>query len=101
MSPRFKNFFEIVIAIMGGFSSSFIALVMVMYTRADSITGQLLAGDPSANKEYPTTLNTMQGAMDGSDAIMNAMGSFTWWTMVMIGAVAASFIILKLMRKYA
>jgi hypothetical protein len=62
--------------------------------------GQLLAGDPSLNREFPTTLNTMHGAMDGQNPILESMGSYGFWVVVVIGGLIAAFIILKLMRRF-
>jgi len=62
--------------------------------------GQLLAGDPTANREFPTTLNTMHAAMDGQSSVLNAMGSYGFWIAVTIGGVVASFIIFRLARRY-
>ncbi|MBP7113884.1 MAG: hypothetical protein KBA40_00350 [Candidatus Peribacteraceae bacterium] len=93
---------EIAVSVVGGFAASFMAFVVNTYTQnyGKGIQGQLLAGDPSANREFPTTLNTMHAAMDGQSSVLNAMGSYGFWIAVMIGGVIASFIIFRLARRY-
>lgn len=89
------------ISIVGGFAASFLAFSVTTYTQQyGGMHGQLLAGDPSANRELPTTLNAMRSAADGSNPILHAMTSYGWWTAVVIGGMIASVIVFKLMRRY-
>ena len=62
--------------------------------------GQLVAGDPTVNREFPTTLNTMHAAMDGQDSVIGALGSYGFWVAVVIGGILASFALFKLVRNY-
>ncbi len=92
---------EVAVSVVGGFLASFTAFAFTTYTRnMGSMQGQLVAGDPTKNREFPTTLNTMHAAMNGQDSLLNAMGSYGFWVMVTIGAVIAGFIIFKLARRY-
>lgn len=93
---------EIVTALVGGFAASFLTFVVTTYTQyyGHNMQGQLLAGDPTMNREFPTTLNTMHAAMDGQNPVLESMSSYGWWTLVIIGGLIAAFIILKLMRRY-
>ena len=92
---------DIAIALVGGLLSSFLAFAATTVQRTNYLEGQLIAGDPALNKNLPTTLNTMQAAMDGNDPLLIAMGSYVWWIMVMVGGLIAAFFILKMMRRYA
>ncbi|MEQ1849931.1 MAG: hypothetical protein ABL890_05085 [Candidatus Peribacteraceae bacterium] len=92
---------DVMVAVVGGFIASFLAFAATTVQRTDYLQGQLLAGDPELNKDLPTTLNTIHAAMDGNDPLLQAMGSYAWWIMVLIGAAIAAVIILKLMRQYA
>lgn len=92
---------EIAVSVIGGFAASFLTFVVTTYTRGGpGLQGQLLAGDPTANREFPTTLNTMHAAMDGQSSVLSAMGSYGFWIMVTIGAVIAAMIIFRLARRY-
>ena len=93
---------EMTIAVVGGFAASFIAFSLNTYTQYSgaAMKGQLLAGDPTANRAFPTTINTIQAAMSGSDPMVSALTSYGWWTGVIVGTAFAAFIILKLMRRY-
>jgi hypothetical protein len=90
---------EVTLSLLGGFVASFTAFTINTYHNA-SLQGQLLAGDPTLNRQMPTTLNAMKGIGDGSDPMISALTSFGWWTAVLIGGVFASFIVFKLMRRY-
>lgn len=92
---------DIAIALVGGFLSSFLAFAATTVQRTNYLEGQLIAGDPALNKNLPTTLNTMQAAIDGNDPLLIAMGSYVWWIMVLVGGLIAAFFILKMMRRYA
>lgn len=91
---------QIATSVAGGFAASFLAFSVTTFTQSYGMKGQLLAGDPTVNRQMPTTLNAMQGAMDGSNPMMHAMTSYAWWIMVVCGGIIAAFIILKMMRRY-
>ncbi len=92
---------DVIISVFGGFASSFLAFAVTTYTGGSrSLGGQLLAGDPTVNRQFPSTLNTMQAALEGSDPIASAMTSSSWWTAVVIGGIVASFVVFKLIRRY-
>lgn len=91
---------QIAVSAIGGFAASFLAFAVTTYTRGQSLQGQLLAGDPAKNREFPTTLNTMHAAMDGQNSLLSAMGSYGFWIAVMIGAVIAALVIFRLARRY-
>ena len=94
---------DLPIAIVGGFLASFLTFVVSTYQQAGMGVfqlGQLLAGDPVANRAEPTTLNTLQAAMHGEDPLLTSMSSYEWWVAVMIGGLIAAALILKLMRRY-
>ncbi len=89
-------------SIIGGFGISFLVFTgQVMMQSSKNFRGQLLAGDPAANRDLPTTLNAMRSIQDGSSPILQAMSSYAWWVAVLIGAAIASVILLKLLRRYA
>ncbi len=92
---------RIALSAIGGFATSFTAFVVTTYMQhSTSLQGQLLAGDPTQNKEFPTTLNTMHAVMDGQNSILGSMGTYGFWVAVTMGAVIAGFIIFKMMRRY-
>lgn len=92
---------DIPIALVGGFFASFLTLAFSVYQQSSTtFLGQLLAGDPVDNQQFPTTLGSMQAAIGGDDPLLNAMGSYGWWVAVMIGGLIAAAVLLKLMRRY-
>lgn len=92
---------DVPIAIVGGFFASFLTFMVAAYQTTNStFLSQLLAGDPVANREFPTTLNTLQAAVNGEDPLLTSMSSYGWWIAVMIGGLIAAAVILKLMRRY-
>ncbi len=93
---------EIAVSILGGFTASFLAFVTVTYTQHYNafLRSQLLAGDPAKNREFPTVLNTMHAAMNGENPIVQSMGSYGWWFLVVIGGIIASCIVFRLARRY-
>lgn len=94
---------DLPIAMVSGFFASFLTFAVSTYQQAGigvSQLGQLLAGDPVANRAEPTTLNTLQAAMHGEDPLIASMSSFGWWIAVMIGGLIAAALILKMMRRY-
>lgn len=92
---------EVAVSAIGGFVASFLAFTVTTYTQhSGSMKGQLLAGDPTQNREFPTTLNTMHAAMDGQSSILGAMGTYGFWIAVTFGAIIAGLIIFQVMRRY-
>lgn len=91
---------QIAVSLCGGFAASFLTFAVTTFTQNYDLKGQLMAGDPSVNRQLPTTLNAMQGAMDGSSPMIQAMTTYGWWVMVIIGGFIAAFIILKMMRRF-
>lgn len=91
---------QVAVSVIGGFAASFLTFAVTTTQKFGAMQGQLLAGDPELNKEFPTTLNTMHAAMDGQNSLLNSMSSSAFWLLVIIGGVIASFIIFKLMRRY-
>lgn len=90
-----------ILSIVGGFAASFLTFLFSAYTRGlGSMRGQLVAGDATANRELPTTLNMMHGAFDASDPVIAALSSYTWWTVVLIFGCIASFVLLRVTRRY-
>jgi hypothetical protein len=92
---------EIAVSAIGGFAASFLTFTVTSFTQNNgAMQGQLIAGDPNINKEFPTTLNTMHAVMDGQNSMLGTMSSYGFWTAVMIGSVFAALIIFKLARRY-
>ena len=92
---------HVIVSIAGGFSASFLTFFIATYGTTASQRGQLLAGDATLNKNYPTTLNMMHGAMDGTNPILQSMSSYGWWTLVLAGGLLAAFILVKMLRRFA
>jgi hypothetical protein len=89
------------ISMVGGFMASFLAFVFVTATQGyHSLPGQLVAGDPSLNRRYPTTLNTMQDAMSGNNAMIESFRSELWWIGVGIGTIICAIILFRMVRRY-
>lgn len=89
------------ISIIGGFAASFLTFSITAYSEySSSMRGQLIAGDPTLNRQYPTTLSMMQSGIDGTNPILQSMSSYGWWMAVLIGAIVAAFIIFRLIRRY-
>jgi hypothetical protein len=99
-TPRPHTHREIATALVGGFAASFLTFTVTTYTTNSGMRGQLMAGDPAVNQELPTTLNMMQSAMDGNNSMLNSMGSYTWWILVIIVGLIGAFVLLKVMRRY-
>lgn len=92
---------DIITSVLGGFVASFLTFTVTTYTRVSGgLGGQLLAGDPAANREMPTTLNMMKNAADGSDPVLQSMTSYGFWIAVMIGTLIAAPILYRLMRRF-
>lgn len=91
---------QVLLAGLGGFVGSFLFFVAATSMQLSGMKGQLVAGDPTANRQLPTTLNAFQGAMNGSDSIMSSMSSYGWWFMVSIGGIFLSFALFKVVRRY-
>lgn len=98
-SPRLL--LETALSLIGGFLASFLAFVFVTATEGyRSLPGQLVAGDPSLNRQYPTTLNTVQDVIGGNNAIIEGFKSELWWFGVGVGTIVAAMILFKLIRRY-
>ncbi len=92
---------EISVSVIGGFAVSLLTFTITTVTRNyHAIQGQLLAGDPTQNREFATSLNSMQASMVGENPMLNSMGSYGWWLMVLVGGLMVSFIFFKLVRRY-
>lgn len=89
-----------IIAFAGGMSLSFFIMLLVPLMQGTHIGGQLLAGDPSANRRYPTTLNAVQGAVDTSTGILQLFSSAGWWMMMGILGIVLSFMLLRIIRRW-
>jgi len=98
---HFGRSHHIITSILGGFAASFLTFTVTTYTRVSrGLGGQLLAGDPAANRELPTTLNMMKDAADGTDPTIQAMSSYGFWIAVTIGTLIAAPIVYRLMRRF-
>jgi hypothetical protein len=92
---------EMAISMVGGFAASFLTFLFASTTRLGGpIGGQLVAGDPAINAQFPTTLHTIQNTVGGNSSIMSAMTSYGWWVGVVICGFIGTIIIFKLMRRY-
>ncbi|OGJ66776.1 hypothetical protein A3A67_03940 [Candidatus Peribacteria bacterium RIFCSPLOWO2_01_FULL_51_18] len=90
---------EITLSALGGFAASFL-IFLVAARQSNTFRGQLIAGDPAVNRQFPSTLNTMQTALSGGNPIASSMTSYGFWVAVIIFGSALSFLILKLLRRY-
>lgn len=90
---------EIVLSGIGGFLGSFMIFILGAY-QSRVYQGQLLAGDPNLNRQYPTTLNAMKSTLAGENPIASALTSYAWWTCVVVGGIVLSFVVFKLVRRY-
>jgi hypothetical protein len=43
----------------------------------------------------------MRSVAEGTNPIMQAMGSYAWWIAVVVGGLIASYALLKLLQRYA
>lgn len=92
---------HLLLSIVSGFTASFLTFAVATYSQIHGgIQGQLLAGDPTANRQYPTTLNAMKGTLDGSNSMVGALGSYGFWLTVILGGIVASFVAFKMLRRY-
>ncbi len=91
---------QIAISLLGGLIASMLAFTATLYLSNSEMRGQLLAGDPTANRELPTTLNAFKDAADGTTLLMQNLSSPVWWVAVIIGGLIAALIIFRLMRRY-
>lgn len=90
---------KISLASTGGMASSFAAfLVFTAMQSGTAMRGQLVAGDPAVNRQYPTTLGSMQASLTGENAIAGAMSSYVWWIGVVIGGVVLTWVFLRLLQ---
>lgn len=91
---------EIAVSVIGGFAASFLTFTVAPYMSGARHGAQLIAGDPSVNRELPTTLNMMQRALDGQNPVLSSLGNYGWWVAVVLGGIIASFIIFRMTRRY-
>lgn len=90
-----------ILSIVGGFTASFLTFLFFAYTCGlGSMRGQLVAGDATENGKLPTTLNTLHGAFNGTDPVIAALSSYAWWTTVLLVGCIASFVLLRITRRY-
>lgn len=89
------------LALAGGFLLSFGTMLVLPLLRSNSLTGQLLAGDPTVNRQYPTTLNMVHASISGQSTMLHNLGSMGWWMMVMVGTIVGAFFFLALLRRVA
>jgi hypothetical protein len=92
---------DIAVALLGGLVASFSAMSFsTLSGRLGGLSGQLLAGDVAVNRTMPTTLNAMKDGIDGMQALSVSLSSPVWWSAVMLGGLAAAFLLFKWMRHY-
>ena len=91
---------QLAISIIGGFVASLLAITFAQFHSSSAWKGQLLAGDPTLNRDMPTTLNAFKNAADGTQTLMQNLSSPLWWAFVIGGGIIAAFIIFKILRKY-
>ncbi len=82
----------------GGMATSFAAFLTFTVMQSGSMRGQLVAGDPSVNRQFPSTLNSLQASLTGDNPIAGAMSSYVWWTGVIVGGVVLSWVFLRMLR---
>lgn len=88
------------LSVLGGLVTSFVAFSFATMRTTSQYSGQLMAGDQAANRAFPTTLNTMQSAMDGTNPLLQAMSSYGWWVLVIVGGLVAAPILFRLTRRF-
>lgn len=89
------------ISIISGFTASFLTFTVAQYVNiSGGLRGQLMAGDPTLNRQLPSTLNAMKGAIDGSDSMVSSLTSYGFWMTVLLGGIVASFVAFKMLRRY-
>lgn len=91
---------QAVISVIGGFAASFFVFAASTYVQLGGMRGQLVAGNQNVNRQYPSTLNAFQGAIDGTNPMMQSFTSYGFWLMVILGGIVASFILFKMARRY-
>jgi hypothetical protein len=93
--------YHLLVSVVSGFTASFVTFTVAKYAEVSTgLRGQLMAGDPTTNKQLPSTLNAMKGAMEGSDSIMNSFASYGFWMTVSLGGIVASLVAFKMFRRY-
>jgi hypothetical protein len=91
---------HIALSVVSGFTASFLVMIAASTGQYGGMQGQLVAGDPNLNRELPTTLNAMKGVVSGTDPLLTSMGSYGFWLTVILGGIVASFVALKMLRRY-
>jgi hypothetical protein len=90
---------KITMASAGGMATSFAGfLAFTLMQSSTALRGELMAGDPAVNSQYPSTYNAFQASLTGENPIMNAMTSYMWWTGVIIGGALLSWFFLGFLR---
>lgn len=93
---------EIAGSVIGGFGISFLVFGSQVILQSSKVQrAQLLAGDPTANRDMPTTLNAVRAVTEGTSPMLQAMGSYVWWIAVIVGGLIATYVLLKMIRRYA
>lgn len=97
-----KYWVVMILTTLSGFGVSFVSFVLWGYVRMSGkdFQGQLIAGDPSVNNQFPTTYNTMGDIVGGTNAIANGMFGYAWWIAVIVGGLLATWLLLKFTRRY-
>ena len=92
---------HLLISVISGFTASFVTFTVAQYVNiSGGLRGQLMAGDPTANRQFPSTLNSMKGAMDGTDSMVSSLTSYGFWMTVILGGIVASMVAFKMLRRY-
>lgn len=82
-------------SLLAGFLASLgIYTIGVSFT-ASMLRGQLIAGDPDVNAQYPTTLGIMQDTMHNADVMVSPL----WWLGVITLGFFLSFGVFIFVRK--
>ncbi len=91
--------FKLSLAAGGGFLVAFLGVSAATLTQQSSMQfqGQLVSGGVSPG--LPTTLNTMQHL--GTNPLVTSMGSYMWWTVVVVLAIPCAWLVFGMIRRYA
>lgn len=98
--PPMPEWMKITMASAGGMATSFAGfLAFTLMQTSTNMRGELIAGDPAVNSQYPSTYNALQASLTGGSSIANAMTSYMWWTGVIIGGGLLAWIFLRFLRQ--
>lgn len=89
----------LLLSIFCGFLCSFLLMLAAPFLTGN-YGAQLIAGDPKANSELPTTLNMMHAAMDGTNPVVGNLTSFGWWIAVTMLGIIATAVFFKVLRRF-